>query len=206
MPRLVGAALAARFARSTVKRIGHPQFAGENPIYKCFISKRLSLIKISGPAWPLPLPLATTPCVATYLERNASLALFGGVRCQRCRPEGTVRLERPLSGLFGLLCFLAGPLVFSPIRHPQAVVSEADACLNLNIATRSQLERLPGIGPVLAKRILAFRFRHGRFKRVEDLLNIQGIGPRTFEKLRPLVCVKSAAEPSTPQSGERRTR
>ena len=79
-------------------------------------------------------------------------------------------------------------------------------CLNLNTANRSQLEDLPGIGPVIAKRILHFRFRHGRFERVEDLLNIQGIGPKKFERIQPSVCVESTAPPSPSQSGERRKR
>jgi len=114
--------------------------------------------------------------------------------------------ERPFQVLFPMLCFLTGPLVFSPTLHQQAMAPKPKACLNLNTANQGQLETLPGIGPILAKRILAFRFRHGRFNRIENLLNIKGIGSKTFERLRALVCVESAAKSLTPQSGERRKR
>ncbi len=64
------------------------------------------------------------------------------------------------------------------------------APLDINTAGADQLETLPGIGPVLARRIVEFRTRHGPFRRVEDLLQVQGIGPRLLERLRPLVTVR----------------
>jgi competence protein ComEA len=67
----------------------------------------------------------------------------------------------------------------SPVRPP----------LNLNRATASELERLSGVGPALAARILEERDRRGRFATVDDLLRVRGIGPATLERLRPLVSV-----------------
>ncbi len=64
-----------------------------------------------------------------------------------------------------------------------------EARLNLNTATEKELESLPGIGPVLARRIVTYRAMHGPFHRVEDLLDVQGIGPVLLEKLRPYVYV-----------------
>jgi competence protein ComEA len=61
--------------------------------------------------------------------------------------------------------------------------------VNLNTATQSDLETLPGIGPALAQRILAYRSEHGTFRAVEDLINVSGIGPKTLENLRDLVTV-----------------
>jgi len=61
--------------------------------------------------------------------------------------------------------------------------------LDLNVATVEQLDALPGIGPVLAARIVAFREHHGPFRLVDDLLEVTGIGPKTLERLRPLVTV-----------------
>lgn len=63
------------------------------------------------------------------------------------------------------------------------------ATLNLNTATAAQLETLPGIGPVTAQAILAWREAHGTFTRIEELLEVDGIGPKTFDRLAPLVHV-----------------
>lgn len=64
--------------------------------------------------------------------------------------------------------------------------------LDLTTATAAELDALPGIGPVLAGRILAERRRMGGFRRVEDLLAVPGIGPRLFERLAPRVRVGPA--------------
>ncbi len=60
--------------------------------------------------------------------------------------------------------------------------------LDLNSATEKEMEALPGIGPERARSIMASRnARGGRFRRLEDLLDIKGIGPETVEKIRPYV-------------------
>jgi competence protein ComEA len=64
-----------------------------------------------------------------------------------------------------------------------------NALVNLNTATLDQLESLPGIGPALAQRILAYREQHGPFRRVEDLLKVSGIGAKRLADLRPKVTV-----------------
>lgn len=61
--------------------------------------------------------------------------------------------------------------------------------VDLNAATVEQLDALPGVGPVTAQRILEWRTRHGRFARVEQLREIEGIGERRFAQLRELVVV-----------------
>jgi len=63
--------------------------------------------------------------------------------------------------------------------------------LDLNRATAQELEKLPGIGPVLAQRIVDWREKHGPFKSVDDLLAVPGIGPKTLENLRDKVTVGS---------------
>lgn len=59
--------------------------------------------------------------------------------------------------------------------------------ININTATQAELELLPGIGPVLASAIIARREDVGPFRRIEELQDVSGIGPKTFEKLAPLV-------------------
>ena len=63
------------------------------------------------------------------------------------------------------------------------------AALNLNEATQRDFERLPGIGPVLAGRIVEYRGVRGPFRDVEQLRRVKGIGKKTFERIRPLVVV-----------------
>lgn len=65
----------------------------------------------------------------------------------------------------------------------------AGGLLNLNTATSDQLQELPGVGPVTAEAILAFRTDHGPFTSVEELLDVKGIGEATLDELAPHVTV-----------------
>ncbi|MEU8333167.1 ComEA family DNA-binding protein [Micromonospora sp. NPDC048839] len=69
------------------------------------------------------------------------------------------------------------------------VAAPAAGPLNLNTATLAQLDALPGVGPVLAQRILDHRDRHGGFKAVGDLRQVDGIGDARYEQLKDLVTV-----------------
>lgn len=68
------------------------------------------------------------------------------------------------------------------------------APLNLNTATAAQLEALPGIGARTAEMIVEYRQKNGGFKRVEDLMNVKGVGEKSFLKLKPLVVVAARTE------------
>ena len=61
--------------------------------------------------------------------------------------------------------------------------------VNLNSATAAQLEELPGVGPVLAQRIIDWRTEHGRFASVDELGEVSGIGEKIFAALQPKVTV-----------------
>jgi competence protein ComEA len=61
--------------------------------------------------------------------------------------------------------------------------------INLNTATAQQLDALPGVGPVTAAAIVSWREAHGKFTSVDQLGDVDGIGPGRLEKLRPLVRV-----------------
>jgi competence protein ComEA len=86
-------------------------------------------------------------------------------------------------------------------RHPAGEVREqpgsggegggpaAQGALALNRANQSQLEELPGVGPVIALAILAWRQEHGRFSRIEELQEVDGIGPKTYGQIAPHVRV-----------------
>jgi len=63
------------------------------------------------------------------------------------------------------------------------------AHISINRATASELERLPGVGPAIAQRIVEYRMQHGCFVRLEDLMLVPGIGPKKFDQLRPYICL-----------------
>jgi competence protein ComEA len=73
-----------------------------------------------------------------------------------------------------------------------STTSSVMAPVNLNTASVAQLETLPGIGKSTAERILEYRQKNGAFKKVEDLMNVRGVGEKSFLKLKPLVTVAPA--------------
>lgn len=70
-----------------------------------------------------------------------------------------------------------------------AAGGQAGSQIDLNSATASQLDTLPGVGPVTAERIIAWRAEHRRFSRVEELQEVDGIGPKTYAQIAPHVRV-----------------
>ncbi len=94
-------------------------------------------------------------------------------------------------------------------RLPKLTVrrdGSAAAKLDVNRATLEEFERLPGIGPGLAKLLLAHRTQHGPFLRVEDLRAVKGIGQKRFERLAPLVTVSARrAAGFAPEAGPDKT-
>lgn len=80
------------------------------------------------------------------------------------------------------------PAATDAARHtlpPAAVAGQAR--ISINRATAPELERLPGVGPAIAQRIVEYRMQHGYFMRLEDLMLVPGIGPKKFDQLRPYI-------------------
>jgi competence ComEA-like helix-hairpin-helix protein len=102
------------------------------------------------------------------------------------------------SGLLALVLFLvSAPLASRQEDLPRQTshIAEAPAtAIDINQATVEDFSNLPGIGPKLARRIVAFREKHGPFRRVEDLLAIRGIGHKKWKKIRPHLKVESKAK------------
>jgi comEA protein len=62
-----------------------------------------------------------------------------------------------------------------------------NAKVSINTGTEAQLDSLPGIGPTYAQRIIDYRTQHGPFANINDLTNVSGIGPATFDKIKDLI-------------------
>ncbi len=82
----------------------------------------------------------------------------------------------------------------APAKASAAAKGTPSSPVNLNTATQAQLETLPGIGAKAAERILEYRQKNGNFKKVEDLMNVKGIGEKAFLKLKPLITVALKAD------------
>lgn len=67
--------------------------------------------------------------------------------------------------------------------------SQISGKVNLNTAGLGELDSLPGIGPAYAQRIIDYRSANGGFKAIEEVQNVKGIGPKTFEKIRDLITI-----------------
>ena len=85
------------------------------------------------------------------------------------------------AALLAALVLTSGP-AFASAPAPAGKV-------NLNTATVSQLEDLPGIGPAMAQRIIEFRETEGAFTSIEDIKKVKGIGEAKFEKMKDKICI-----------------
>jgi comEA protein len=88
-----------------------------------------------------------------------------------------------------VMCGIGGQVQIEAAGQDAKAPAAALAPLNLNVATAADLEKLPGVGAAMATRILEYRQKSGGFKKIEELMNVQGIGERNFLRLKPLVTV-----------------
>ncbi|MET8001210.1 ComEA family DNA-binding protein [Nonomuraea glycinis] len=105
----------------------------------------------------------------------------GGVR--KGAPLGSVNLARRLTDGEQILVGATAPAAVAGVTPPEAAV------LDLNAATPDQLEQLPGVGEVLAARIIDYRTTHGAFTKVDQLRDVSGIGAKKYEEIKPKVRV-----------------
>jgi competence protein ComEA len=116
-----------------------------------------------------------------------AVAAAGGLA--RGGSSGGLNLARPVVDGEQIVVSGSVPVQAPGTTTPASSASGAGAVVDLNSATTADLDTLPGVGPVMAARILDWRSAHGRFASVDQLKEVSGIGARTFDRLRPHVRV-----------------
>ena len=89
----------------------------------------------------------------------------------------------------GVLALLVVSPSYVRAQAPAASVEKAAPVVNLNTASAADLENLPGVGAKMAERIVEYRQKNGPFKKIEDLMNVKGIGEKNFLKLKARLSV-----------------
>lgn len=156
----------------------------------------LALISARRPA--PPIRIFERPAPAELVVQVDGAVLRPGL--YRLRPEARVAdaisaaggpaPAADLSALNRARLLRDGERLTVPRLSPNGAAPAEASRLDLNAATAQELEALPGIGPVLARRITTYRTAHGPFQRVEDLLQVEGVGPRLVDRLRHQVMVR----------------
>ncbi len=83
------------------------------------------------------------------------------------------------------------PMLPSTDTRDVAAADGSLAKININTATTQELEALPGVGEVIAARIVTYREQHGPFRSVDDLIHVEGISDRAIDRIRELVTTVS---------------
>lgn len=146
-----------------------------------------------APVAPAPVSVSATPAVIVVavmgrVQRPGLVELPAGSRvADAIAAAGGALPDTDLSTLNLARKLADGELITVGVPAPDPAV--AGGPLNLNTATVAQLEELPGVGPVLAQRIVDYRDEHSGFRSVDELRNVSGIGEATFAELEPRVTV-----------------
>jgi competence protein ComEA len=85
----------------------------------------------------------------------------------------------------------ASPIIATP---GEEIVAATTELIDINTAAQFELETLPGIGPTIAARIIQYREENGPFLSIEDIVNVPGIGPVLFERIRDFITVGDFGE------------
>lgn len=141
--------------------------------------------------------LGLTMGVVLWIGWTVPQARFAAPTSELGQQENPIRSTGPLAvseAAFGP--FMAQPQ--EPARMAKRPIAEK---VDLNRATEKDFEALPGIGPVLAERIVEYRQSRGAFREVDQLRHVKGIGKKKFERIRSLVGVTPPAVPPRRSKG-----
>ena len=187
-----------------------PPLQAINPILKIVI---MAVLATAGIVWlnrpaPVPVPEVASPGIPISASSGVSVSSQGldqivvdikgdvltpglvtlpaGARvADAIAAAGGVTPSADLSGINLAERLSDGQMIF--IGNAQSMQLSSDSRINLNLATEADLDSLPGVGPVMAGRIIAWRESNQRFHSIEELQEVPGIGPKVFANLKPLV-------------------
>lgn len=74
-------------------------------------------------------------------------------------------------------------------KSPSSANTAAEKLININTATADELSKLPRIGPKMSQRILEYRQQNGKFKKIEDIMKVKGIGEKTFKGFEKMITI-----------------
>ena len=103
------------------------------------------------------------------------------------------RLCLSVLALVSLLAVVPRPAVAQASTRAAKTTTTA-GIVNINTASATDLEALPGIGAKTAARIVEYRQKNGPFKKIEELMNVRGVGEKNFVKLKPQITVTTKVE------------
>lgn len=127
-----------------------------------------------------------------------ALGIFLGKVFYGTPPEADVLIAGPLTEQRGALAPRPDPVAANPAAPPSPTPI-ARGSVDLNTAGLSELDQLPGIGPVRAQQIIELRERRGGFRHIGELKEVSGIGDRTLEKLRPYLSLSPSLRTPVPE-------
>jgi competence protein ComEA len=81
------------------------------------------------------------------------------------------------------------PVLPTPVQNVENPFSSSNELIDINTASSQELETLPGIGPTTAQKIIEYREQNGAFVSIEDIINVSGIGPGIYERIKDLITV-----------------
>jgi comEA protein len=147
--------------------------------------------------WPIVPAVFTSPCARPNASEARSPERFNTQRCQDDE-EDEMMMRILMAAILGIAVSAAAASAQnkSTPKAATAATATAAAPVNLNTATAEQLATIPGVGPKMAERIVDYRQKNGGFKKVEDLMNVSGVGEKSFLKMKPLITV------GAPKSGQ----
>jgi len=128
---------------------------------------------------------------AGVLGAASIIGLFWSIGWRAPAPRGTTPGHDPAIAAVEKPARSTGSTLESGRRASRPAV--ASGRIDINRASAAELELLPRIGPTLSKRIVAFREKNGPFRTIDALDRVKGIGPKTIERLRPLVSIGERA-------------